>query len=47
MSEPGAAMGLWQWIAVGVLAWIGISLVIGVLWSVIARDLKRRHRGGF
>jgi hypothetical protein len=38
------AMELWQWVAVGILAWIAVSLVIGVLWGLIARELKRRHR---
>jgi hypothetical protein len=37
-------MDLWQWIAVGALAWVAVALTIGVVWSAIARELKRRHR---
>jgi hypothetical protein len=38
------AMELWQWIVVGILAWFAVSLVIGVAWALIGRELKRRHR---
>jgi hypothetical protein len=38
------AMELWQWIVVGLLAWMVASLAIAVAWSLIGRELKRRHR---
>jgi hypothetical protein len=38
------AMEPWQWIVGGLLAWVVVSLAIGVAWSLIARELKRRHR---
>jgi hypothetical protein len=39
-------MRLWQWIVVGSIAWIVLSVLVAVAWALVARALKRQHRRG-